>query len=151
MSIDSYPREHGLHLALAVNNVSRAHNPHALLAVQCFFLPSAISLESLVFGITDKRKIQLVFISELGQLVRGVSAHAHNFSPKLIQFLLAVTKLVSLPRSTRSVGFWKEIEDQHTAFEIAQLRELAGIRRQGKTRRFISNIEHIQLLRWPNS
>jgi hypothetical protein len=130
MPIHFYSRKYRLQLALRIDNESRPHYPHALFAIHVFLLPCAIGFKSLVVRIAREWKIQLILVPKLCQLFRRVGTHSHDFCTELVEFLFGVTKLVSLLRSARSVGLWKEIQYERGPFKIAEAYGLTGIRQE---------------------
>ena len=69
-------------------------------------------------GITEQRKIQIVFFLERSLRFHGIAARAKDHHSKFVVLLLRVAKLGRFDGSTGSVGLWKEKEDHALAAEI---------------------------------
>jgi hypothetical protein len=62
----------------------------------------------------------------------GIAAHADDNDAKLVELLFCVTKLGRFYRSTGSVGFWIEKEQDALASKVGEGDVVAGVVLQAK-------------------
>jgi hypothetical protein len=76
----------------------------------------------------------------------GVPTGSQDDRIELVQFIFGVTELVRLAGSTGGIGFGKEEKNDVLPFETTQTDLIAGVRRERKLWRRITNFEHRWLL-----
>jgi len=104
--------------AVLANEERAAHDAHGRLAHEMLFLPGAECLDGFVVGIAEQGEIELLLFPEGGQGLYGVGAHAEDGDAELVEFFFCVTKLGRFDRSTGSVGFGVEKEEDALAGEV---------------------------------
>jgi hypothetical protein len=97
-----------------------ADDTHEGAAHELFFLPGTEFCDGFVSGIGKQRKIELVLGLERGLRIDGIGAHAEDGHIVLVELALCVAKLGRFDRSTGSVGFRVEEQEDALALEISQ-------------------------------
>lgn len=80
----------------------------------------AVGFDGFQVGIAEKIEIEFVFGFEAGLGFDGVAAHAEDDGVELVELLFCVAKLGRFDRSTRSIRFWIEEEDDAFAAEVGE-------------------------------
>ena len=78
--------------SLLVNEIGRAHNAHADLAVELFLLPDAVFFDDFMLRIGKKNERKAVFFSEFAVGFGGILADADDDRIKLFEFLIRAAK-----------------------------------------------------------
>ena len=87
-------------------------------AHELLFLPGTKLFDGFVIRVAQQREIDVFLLLEQRLGLDGIRAHAEDGHFQRVEFWLCVTKLGRLNRSTRSVGFGKEIEKDAPALEV---------------------------------
>jgi len=95
-----------------------ADDAHESAAHELFFLPGAEFLDGFVGGIAEQREIEILLGTERGLSFDGIGAQAKDGDTKLVEIFFCVTKLGRFDRSTGSVGFGVEEEQNALAGEV---------------------------------
>jgi hypothetical protein len=93
-----------------------------------------------VTGIADQREIQLLLGAKCRQSFFRIAAGADDCYAQFVEVLLCVTKLGRFGRSTGSVGFGKEEENDAPAFIGFQRKLAAFVRLQREIRGFVADL-----------
>ena len=104
--------------------------------------PGTIRLDHFVSWIAEQRKVQFLLGPETLEQLDGIAAGAQNSHAELVEFRFCVTKLGRLGRSTGSIGFRKEKQQNALALEIPKRYLRACIGTEGEVWGFIANFEH---------
>jgi len=107
---------HLLDLAVRADEEGAAHNAGERAAHEFLGAPDAIGFQHFVTGIADQRKIQFLLGAKCRQRFFGIAAGADDCYTQLVEVLLCVTKLGRFGRSTGSIRFGKEKENDAPAF-----------------------------------
>jgi hypothetical protein len=95
-----------------------ADNAHEGASHKLFFLPGAEFLDGFVGGIAEQGEIQILFGLERGLGFYGIGAQAEDGDAKFVEIFFCVAKLGRLDRSTGSVGFGVEEQENALAGEV---------------------------------
>jgi hypothetical protein len=95
-----------------------ADDAHKGAAHELFFLPGAEFLNSFVGRIAEQGEIEILFGFERGLGFDGIGAHPEDGHAELVEILFCVAKLGRFDRSTGSVGFRIEEEEDTLAGEV---------------------------------
>src|SRR5436309_8232412 len=145
VAVHSDLRKYAHDAPVGVQDICRSHDPHFLDTVHVLFLPDAVSLEGFVRGVAGQREIELVFVTELGELFHGVGTYAEHACAKLFHFLMGVPKLGRLSGSTRRVRLGEKVKHQFLSPKILEGDIPARVRGQRKIGSGISWIQHRSL------
>jgi len=131
-----------LNLSIRADEKAAAHDslvspPHKFLVA-----PGPEGLDHFVGRIAEEWEIQFLLGLETLQCFHGIRTGAENGHPALIKLRFCVTKLGRFDRSTRSVGFRKEKDEDAFPLKITQGNLFAFIGIQGEVRGFVANFEH---------
>ena len=107
-----------LDFAVFADEEGAADDAHGRLAHELLFLPGTEFLDGFVVGIAEQGEIEVLLFLEGGLSLDGIGAHAKDGDAELVEFWFCVTKLGRFYRSTRSVGFGEEKEDDAPAGEV---------------------------------
>ena len=95
-----------------------AHDAHEGTAHELFFLPGAELFDGFVAGIAEQGEIEILLCLKRSKSFDGIDAHSEDGDAELVEFFFCVTKLGRFYRSTGSVGFGKEKEEDALAREV---------------------------------
>ena len=95
-----------------------ADDAHEGAAHELLFLPDAEFLDGFASEIAKQRKIEPVLFLEPCKRFDGIGAHAEDGDAAFVEFFFCVAKLGRFYRSTGSVGFGKEKEEDALAREV---------------------------------
>jgi hypothetical protein len=97
-----------------------ANDAHEGAAHELFFLPGAEFLDGFVGGVAEQGEIEILLGFERGLGFDGIGAHAKDGDAELVEIFFCVTKLGRFDRSTGSVGFGIEEEEDALAGEVLE-------------------------------
>jgi hypothetical protein len=111
-----------------------ADDAHEGAAHELFFLPGAELLNSFVGRVTEQGEIEFVFLFEGSESFDGIGAQAEDGDAELVEFFFCVAKLGRFYRSTGSVGFGVEEEEDALAGEVFErdFSAFVGLKTEGR-------------------
>ena len=104
--------------AIGGDQKTAADNSLEQAAHELLSAPRAVGFDHFVRGIAEQRKIEFPLVAEILQGLHGIGAGSENGDIQPVEFLFCVTKLGRFNRSTRSIRFRKEEEQNAAALEI---------------------------------
>jgi hypothetical protein len=129
---------HLLDLAIGADQEGAAHDSGEAAAHEFFGAPHAVGFQHFVTRVADQRKIQLLLGAKCRQRLFGIAAGTDDRYTQFVEILLCVTKLGRFGRSTGSVGFRKEKQDDTLAFVGFQREFAAFVRLQREFRGLVA-------------
>ena len=90
-------------------------------------------------GIAQEREIQFLLALEALQQLHGIGACAQDDNAAFVKFRFCVTELGRFDRSTRSVRFWEDKEDDAFPLVMAQVDFGTFVRVQGEVGGFVAD------------
>ena len=142
MAFDLYLIPGLLDLAVGADQEGAADDAGEAAAHEFLHAPDAVGFQHLVRRVADQREIQLLFGAEGCQRLFRIGASADDRYPQLVEVLLCVTKLGRFGRSTGSIGFGEEKQDDALAFVGFQRKLAAFVRFQREIRCLVADLEH---------
>jgi hypothetical protein len=131
-----------LDFAVGADQKTAANDSFEQTAHEFLAAPRAVGLDHFMRGVAEQREIQFVLVTEVLQGLYRVGAGSENGDTELVELLFRVTKLGRFDRSTGSIGFRKEEEQDTTAFEILKRELLAAVGGEGEFGSFVADFEH---------
>jgi hypothetical protein len=119
-----------------------ADDAHRRLAHEMFFLPGAELLDGFVVGIAEQGEIELLLFPEGGLGLDGIGAHSEDGDAELVEFFFCVTKLGRFYRSTGSICFGEEKEEDALAREVFERDFFAFVGLEAEGGSFGTYFEH---------
>ena len=107
-------------LTVRSNEERAADDAEKGFAEEFFHAARAVCFDGFEFGVAEKIEVELLLDLEGGLGFHGVAARAEDDHTELIELRLCVTKLGRFRRSTGSVGFGIEKEDDAPASEVRE-------------------------------
>jgi hypothetical protein len=129
-------------LAVGADQEGAAHDSGEGAAHEFLGAPDAIGFQHLAAGIADEREIQFLLGTKCRQRFLGIAAGADDRYAQFVEVLLCVTKLGRFGRSTGSIGFGKEKQDNTPALVGFQREFAAFVRLQREIRSFVADFQH---------
>jgi hypothetical protein len=140
VALHFYLVPHLLDLAVRTDQEAAAHDSGEAAAHELLGAPDAVGFQHFVTWIADQWKSQLLLGAKCRQRLFGIAAGADDCYTELIEVLLCVTKLGRFGRSTRSIRFRKEKENDAPAFVGFQRKLAAFVRFQCEFRGFVADL-----------
>jgi hypothetical protein len=131
-----------LDLAGLADEERAANDAHEFAAHKLFLLPRAKLLNGSVRRIAEKREIEILLGLEGGLGFNGIGAEAQDGDVKFVEFLFCVTKLGRFNRSTGSVGFRIEEDQDALTGEILEGKNGAVVGGKTEGGSFDAGFEH---------
>jgi hypothetical protein len=116
-----------LDFSIRTDEVRASNDAEERPAEECFHAARAVSFDRFQICIAEKVEIEFVLGLEAGLGLDRVAAHAEDDHAKLVEFLFCVAKLGRFNRSTGSIGFRKEEEQDALAAEVGEGDVVAGV------------------------
>ena len=129
-------------LAVGTDQECAAHNSFERSPHEFLHPPQAVRLDHFVIGVAEQREIQFLTGLEFRERLFRVRADPNYRNTKRIEVLLCVTKLGRFCRSTGSVRFGKEKQDNTLALVGFQREFAALVRLQCKVWGFVAWFQH---------
>jgi hypothetical protein len=147
MSINLDLRENPFDEPVLSDDEGRALQTHDALSIHGLFLIDAIFGCHTLFGVGQKRHVQLMFVSKSGLFFHAIRACPNHHCAPFFDLGLGIAELGCLARSAGRVGFGIE-EENHNLFSsvIAQFQSVSMIILENKVRRFVA-FSHHRILR----
>ena len=121
-----------LDFSIRTDEVRASNDAEERPAEECFHTARTVSFDRFQIGIAEQIEIEFVFGFERGLGLHRVAAHAEDDHAKLVKLLFCVAKLGRFNRSTGSIGFRKEEEQDALAAEVGEGDVVAGVVLQAK-------------------
>jgi hypothetical protein len=103
----------------------------------------AIGFDRFQVRIAEEIEVEFLLGFEASLRFHGVAAHPEDDHSQLVELLFCVAKLGRFGRSTGSVGFGIEEENDAFAGEVRERNFVAGVVLQSEFRGFVANLEHV--------
>jgi hypothetical protein len=123
-----------------------ADDAHESAAHELFLLPSTEFGNEFVSGVAEQREIEILFLFEGGLGFDGIGAEAEDGDVELVEIFFCVAKLGRFDRSTGSVGFGVEEEEDALAGEVFERDFFAFVGLEAKGGGFSADFEHGKFL-----
>jgi hypothetical protein len=123
-----------------------ADDAHEGAAHELFFLPGAELLDGFVRGIAEQGEIEILLGFEGGLGFDGISAHAEDGDAEFVEIFFCVAKLGRFDRSTGSVGFGVEEEEDALAGEVFERDLFAFVGLEAEGGGFGTDFQHGKFL-----
>ena len=111
---------HHFELAVRADQESASNDSLEGSAHEFLHAPYAVSLQHLVRGIAEQRKVEFLLDLETRERFFRVGARAQNGYAQLVELLFCVAKLGRFGRSTGRTGFRKEKQQHALAAKIRE-------------------------------
>lgn len=132
-------------LAVQANEEGAADNAEKRAAKEFLHAPRAVGFDRFQVRIAEEIEVEFLFGFEGGLCFDRIAAHTKDDHAKLIELLLCVAKLGRFRRSTGSVCFRIEKENDPFAEEVRERDLVAGVILQAKYGGFVACFEHVHL------
>ncbi|MGB7232332.1 MAG: hypothetical protein WBD19_11715 [Candidatus Acidiferrum sp.] len=132
---------YSLELAVRANEKGTADDAKKRLAEEFFHAARAVCFDSFKFRIAEQIEVEFLLDLEDGLRFDGIAAGAEDNYSEFIEVMLCVTKLGRFGRSTGSVGFGIEKEDDALAGEVGERDVGTGVAFQAECGGFITYFE----------
>lgn len=113
--------------AFGIDKKAAANNAEERASEKLLHASRSVCFDSFEIGIAKKIEVQLVLSFETSLSFYGVAAHPNDRRVQFIEFFLCVAKLGRFDRSTGSIGFGKQKEDDASAAEVGKRDIGAGV------------------------
>ena len=132
-------------LAVCADEKGTADDAKERSAKEFLHAPRAVGFNRFQVRIAEEIEVEFLLGFEGSLCFDGIAAHAKDDHAKLIELLLCVAKLGRFRRSTGSVCFRIEKENDPFAEEVRERDLVAGVILQAKCRGFVAYFEHVHL------
>ena len=130
-------------LAFLVDQECRPLNAHILFPVHGFFLPDAVFLHDVFFGVGEQIEGQIVFRPKFLMRFFAVGRYAEQLDFLFVEDVVRITERANLERSAGSVVFRVEKQHDTLPLEIRKLHRVSVLIFAFEIRCLIAFFEHM--------